>query len=301
MQTGNLKINTPMMFKNTFIKKKYHEVPVDLEKHRPAADAASRLECPKCRKTHTQEDLTANFRVCRSCGYHFTMTARERIVLLADEGSFQEINQALRSRNPLDFPDYDQKLSSAQSETGLNEAIITGLAAIGGHRVVLGAMDSRFMMASMGSVVGEKVARAAETAIEQKLPLNLCVASGGARMQEGMVALMQMAKTSAIIERVHQAGLLFVAIITNPTTGGVLASFPSLADIVIAEPGALIGFTGPRVIEQTIKQKLPDTFQRSEFLLERGMLDLVTERKQLRAVLENLCRLHLGGRNAETV
>ena len=189
----------------------------------------------------------------------------------------------------------------AQSETGLNEAIITGLAAIGGHRVVLGAMDSRFMMASMGSVVGEKVARAAETAIEQKLPLILCVASGGARMQEGMVALMQMAKTSAVIERVHQAGLLFVAIITNPTTGGVLASFPSLADIVIAEPGALIGFTGPRVIEQTIKQKLPDTFQRSEFLLERGMLDLVTERKQLRAVLENLCKLHLGGRNAETV
>lgn len=301
MQSGNLKINTPMMFKNTFIKKKYHEVPVDLEKKGQPAQHPSRLECPKCHKSYTPEELSAQLNLCRSCGHHFTMGARERIAMLADEGSFQELDAGLRSCNPLDFPGYEDKLGSAQAETGLNEALVAGLVAIGGHQVVLGVMDSRFMMASMGSVVGEKVARASEAAIEKGLPLVFCVASGGARMQEGMVSLMQMAKTSAVIERVHRAGLLFVAVITNPTTGGVLASFPSLADIVIAEPGALIGFTGPRVIEQTIKQKLPDTFQRSEFLMERGMLDLVVDRRQLKSVLENLCRLHQGGSHAETV
>lgn len=301
MQTGNLKINTPMMFKNTFIKKKYYEVPVEPEKHPGPGSPAGRQECPRCHRGSSAEELAANLKVCRYCGHHFSMSALERIDLLADEGSFQEINGHLRSQNPLGFPGYDEKLSLAQAETGLNEAIVTGVARIGGCPAVLGVMDSRFIMASMGSVVGEKVVRAAETAIEQRLPLIICVASGGARMQEGMVALMQMAKTSAVIERVHQAGLLFTAIITNPTTGGVLASFPSLADILIAEPGALIGFTGPRVIEQTIKQKLPDSFQRSEFLLERGMLDMVAERKHLKGIVENLCRLHQGGCYAETV
>ncbi len=286
-------LNTSFM--DSFGKTKYHAIPVDLEKKSHTDTEPGRIECPGCRSKLLPEDLDASYRVCTSCGHHFPLDARARIALLVDDGSFQEINPGLYSSNILDFARYDEKLAAASADTGLNEAIVTGLARLDGAPFVLGAMDSGFMMASMGSVVGEKVVRAGETAIEQKLPLVFCVASGGARMQEGMVALMQMAKTSAIINKVHNNGLLFIAVLTHPTTGGVLASFPSLADIIIAEPGALIGFTGPRVIEQTIKQKLPETFQRSEFLLEHGMLDMVVERQHMKSTLQTIFKLHQGG------
>jgi acetyl-CoA carboxylase carboxyl transferase subunit beta len=221
--------------------------------------------------------------------------------MLTDEGSFLEFNAGLSSQNILNFPDYENKLGRAQQQTGSNEAIVTGYASIDGFRLVLGIMESRFMMASMGAVVGEKVCQAAERAMIEKCPLLIVAASGGARMQEGMVSLMQMARTSAVMERFQRSGLLFISILTNPTTGGVLASFATLADIIIAEPGALIGFAGPRVIKQTIKHQLPDNFQKAEFLLEHGMLDMVVERSRLKDTLTSIFRIHQGGYYEKTV
>lgn len=249
-------------------------------------------KCPRCGEILYNKDMVKNLKVCRKCGYHFRLTAKERLSFTLDEGSFLEYDARLVADNPLGFPGYPEKLAEARQTTGLSEAVITGEGTILGHRVVTGAMDPRFIMASMGVAVGEKITRAAERACERRLPLILFIASGGARMQEGMVALMQMAKTAAAIKQLDAAGLLYLSVLTDPTTGGVSASFAMLGDIILAEPGALIGFTGPRVIEQTIKQKLPEGFQKAEFLQQHGMIDLVVPRAKMRETLGQLLMLH---------
>ena len=214
--------------------------------------------------------------------------------MVADDGSFEEWDRKMEVSNPLNFPGYEKKLAAAREKTGLDEAIVTGRAAIGGYPAVLGVCDARFLMSSVGHNVGEKITRAVERATEEKLPVILFACSGGARMQEGMVSLMQMAKTSAALKRHHDAGQLFVSVLTDPTTGGVTASFAMLGDIILAEPGALIGFAGPRVIEQTIGQKLPEGFQRSEFLLEHGFIDKIVKREEMKETLARILRLHSG-------
>ncbi|MBU4555832.1 MAG: acetyl-CoA carboxylase, carboxyltransferase subunit beta, partial [Actinobacteria bacterium] len=229
-------------------------------------------------------ELVADQRVCRHCGHHFALSAPERIESLVDEGSFVEMDAGLSPGDPLSFSaakPYGASLDKAREQSGLSEAIVTGTAAIGGHDVVIGVMDFRFVGASMGSVVGEKVARAFEAALSQRKPLVVVISSGGARMQEGMLSLMQMAKTSAAAARLSDAGVPYVSVLADPTYGGVTASFPVLADVILAEPGARIGFTGPRIIEQTIRQKLPKGFQTAEFMLEHGMIDSVVPRSEL--------------------
>lgn len=219
-------------------------------------------------------------------------SAKNRIYHLVDKGSFKETNKNLAFENPIDFPDYDKKYEAAVKKTGINEAVITGVASIGGYKCVLAVMDKRFFMASMGRVVGEKITAAVELADKKKLPLIIYSASGGARMQEGIHSLMQMAKTSAAVQRFSENGGLYIAVMTNPTTGGVTASFASLADITLAEPGALIGFAGPRVIEQTIGSKLPEGFQTAEYLMEHGFVDAIVPIKEQRKVLTQILKLH---------
>lgn len=283
------------MFKNAFKKTKYISIPVTSDSFREAGPG--QITCPSCHANTSELEMIRNHKVCSRCNYHYTLTAWERIALTVDENSFHEFDTGLQSCNPLQFPEYDRKLTEAKQRSGLQEGIVTGQASINGYNVVMGIMDSRFMMGSMGSVLGEKVTRAIEKAIEYRYPLILFTTSGGARMQEGMLSLMQMAKTSAALARFHQEGLLYISILTDPTTGGVTASFASLADIIIAEPGALVGFAGPRVIKQTIGQQLPDDFQRSEFLLAHGMVDLVVSRSQLLSTLTLLLELHQGVNN----
>lgn len=255
-------------------------------------------KCPKCRTILITKELEKNLKVCKSCGYHFPMSAWERIESLVDSGCFIEYDQDLRSTDPLEFPGYLGKLEKDMEKSNLNEAIVTGEGNMGGYPVVLGVMDSRFRMGSMGSVVGEKIARAAEKAVQKKYPFILFCASGGARMQEGILSLMQMAKTSAALEKLHRNHILFVSVLTHPTTGGVSASFASLGDINIAEPGALIGFAGRRVIEQTVRQKLPDDFQTAEFLLKHGQLDQVVPRSNMRETLVRILDFHVDWREA---
>jgi acetyl-CoA carboxylase carboxyl transferase subunit beta len=246
------------------------------------------VRCEGCKRTLYMGDLERSLMVCPSCGRHHDLTAPERLVMLVDEGSFEETGSDLRSLDPLGFDSgkaYVDQVALAEERTGLPEALVTGVATIGGHAVVIGIMDFRFIGASMGSVVGEKVARAFELALAERRPLVLCTASGGARMQEGMLSLMQMAKTSAAAARLAKAGVPYVAVLTNPTMGGVTASFATLGDVTIAEPGALIGFAGPRVVEQTIRKSLPKGFQTSETLLEHGMVDMVVDRRSLKDTL----------------
>jgi len=250
------------------------------------------VKCPKCGAISYSRELMKNLKVCHQCDHHYPMTAFERISFLFDEGQFYEYDNDLRSDDPLSFPDYLNKLEADHEKTGLSEAVVTGEGTIKGFPVVTGIMDSRFRMGSMGSVVGEKIARAIERAIEKKYPVLIFSASGGARMQEGVLSLMQMAKTSAALAKLHREGGLFISVMTNPTTGGVSASFASLGDYNFAEPGALIGFAGRRIIEQTIRQKLPDDFQTAEFLLKKGQLDQVIHRKDMRNVIGNLLSLH---------
>ncbi len=285
------------MLKNAFGKQKLIPVPGSREYMESEGRISAQEKCPSCSRRISELELKENHKVCPECQYHYSMTAWERIELIADDQSFQEFNSGLRSINLLDFPGYNEKLTGAISKTGLNEALITGQCTIGGYPAILGTMDSRFMMASMGSVVGEKVCRAIEKAADLKIPLILCAASGGARMQEGMLSLMQMAKTSAALDKFHEQGLLYISLLTNPTTGGVAASFASLADIILAEPGALIGFAGPRVIKQTISEILPEDFQKAEFMLKHGMVDKIVSRPVLKDMVERLLRLHLGGKN----
>lgn len=242
-------------------------------------------KCAVCNEIIYQKEFLKNYKVCPKCNFHYQLSAYERIDSLLDIGTFVETDRSLTSKNPLNFTankSYDESLAQSMERTSLFEAVVTGEGRLGGRKVVLAVMDFQFIGGSMGSVVGEKVTRAIERAAEKKLPLIIVAASGGARMQEGMFSLMQMAKTSAAVNKLSQNKIPYISILTHPTTGGVTASFATLADVIIAEPGALIGFTGPRVIEQTIKQKLPEGFQTAEFLLEHGMVDMVVERKKIR-------------------
>ncbi|MFM1654262.1 acetyl-CoA carboxylase, carboxyltransferase subunit beta [Brevibacillus sp. B_LB10_24] len=250
-------------------------------------------KCPRCGAIHYSKDLEKNLRVCRSCQYHFSLSAPERLQSLLDGGALtEEFDAELCSDNPLGFPGYLDKLEKDMEATDLKEAVVTGEGLLDGNPIVIGVMDSRFRMGSMGSVVGEKIARAIERAIERRRPFILFSASGGARMQEGVLSLMQMAKASAALARLSEERLLFISVLTNPTTGGVSASFASLGDYNIAEPGALIGFAGRRIIEQTIRQELPKDFQTAEFLLKHGQLDMVVHRKDLRETLSKLVAMH---------
>lgn len=253
------------------------------------------IKCGQCQEIFLAKELEKNFKVCHKCGHHFRVTAQERVDMLLDKDSFQEWDGGLRSQDPLQFPGYREKLERSKQETALNEAILTGQGTIHGQPLVIGVMDARFIMASMGTVVGERIVRAIEGARTKRWPLVIFAASGGARMQEGVLSLMQMARTSAALTRLSEAGVPFFSVLTDPTTGGVTASFAMLGDIIIAEPGALIGFTGPRVIEQTIRQKLPEGFQRSEFLQQHGMVDMIIERSKMRTQLATLLELHNPG------
>ena len=246
-------------------------------------------KCPSCQAVMFNKTLKENLLVCTKCAYHFIMGAMERLHHLADEHSFVEMDAGLRSEDPLKFfavKAYPEKIKQDQKKTGLKDACVTGTAKILGRECALGVTDSRFIMGSMGSVVGEKITRLIESALENKLPLIIVSGSGGgARMYEGALSLMQMAKTSVALGRFQKAGFSFISVLTNPTMGGVMASYASLGDIIIAEPRALLGFAGPRVIEQTIRQKLPADFQTSEFLLEHGLIDMVVERSELKQKL----------------
>ena len=248
--------------------------------------------CPQCGGESERRAVAAALSVCPLCGYHFPMGAYYRLSSVLDSGSFRELNEKLMSNDPLHFPGYGAKLDAARRKTGMNEAAVTAVGTIGGSRCVVGVLDSRFLMGSMSAAVGEKLTLAIEHAIKNKLPLILFAASGGARMQEGILSLMQMAKTSAALARFAEKGLLYISVLTDPTTGGVTASFASLGDIILAEPGALIGFAGPRVIQQTIGETLPEGFQRAEFQMEHGFVDAVVPRKDLRDTLIRLLKLH---------
>lgn len=250
------------------------------------------MTCPACGKKYPRRTLAESFFVCPACGHHFRLPARTRIRMTLDPRSFREFAGSIRADDPLDFPGYAEQIRRAEKRSRMREAVVTGTGRIGGHRIAVAAMDSRFMMGSMGTAVGEKIARTAEYATKKQLPLVIFSASGGARMQEGILSLMQMAKTAAAIGRHGDAGLLYISVLTDPTTGGVTASFASLGDIILAEPGALIGFAGPRVIRQTIRQELPEGFQRAAFQEEHGFADQVVPRQEMRQLLEDLLELH---------
>lgn len=253
------------------------------------------IKCSACGRISYKKDVEEKLLICQHCGEHFTMSPEERIQSIIDEGSFEEFDKEMRSTNPIGFKGYEEKLKKLEKETGSREAVITGRGRVNGENIIIAVMDSRFIMGSMGSVVGEKITRAVEKATMLKLPLIIFTASGGARMQEGMFSLMQMAKVSAAIARHNNAGLLYITVLTNPTTGGVTASFAMLGDIILAEPGAIVGFAGKRVIQQTIKQSLPEGFQTSEFLLEHGFIDKIVKRTQLRDTLAAILNLHCSG------
>lgn len=266
---------------------------------RPEVPEGLLRKCNKCGGAIIAEDVKKDHYICPKCGGYFRVHARRRIEMVTDEGSFEEWDSDLQGGNPLEYKGYEEKLEKLQEKTGLSEAVITGKAKIDGRETAIGVCDGRFLMASMGEAVGEKIARAVERATEERLPVILFACSGGARMQEGIVSLMQMAKTSAALKHHSDAGLLYISILTDPTTGGVTASFAMLGDVILAEPKALIGFAGPRVIEQTIGQKLPEGFQRAEFLLKHGFLDAIVERPQMKAVLSKILALHENGKGTD--
>ena len=253
------------------------------------------ITCPKCGQESERRLVAQGLSVCPKCGYHWPIGAYYRLSTILDPGSFRELHPRLSAGDPLHFPGYQEKLDAAQHKTGLTEAVVTATGTIGGSRCVVGVLDSRFLMGSMSTAVGEKVTLAIEFAAKNKLPLILFSASGGARMQEGILSLMQMAKTSAALARFSDKGLLYISVLTDPTTGGVTASFASLGDIILAEPGALIGFAGPRVIQQTIGETLPEGFQRAEYQESHGFVDAVVPREKMRDTLSQLLRLHEKG------
>ncbi len=255
------------------------------------------VKCDSCKEILYKEDVHKNYSVCPNCGKHFRISARRRLEQIVDENTFEEMDSDLQTTDPLQFEGYTKKIALLQEKTKINEAVKTGIGKINGEQAVIAIMDGNFLMGSMGCVVGEKITRAIETAIEKRLPLIMFCVSGGARMQEGIISLMQMAKTSAALAKLDDAGLLYISVLTDPTTGGVTASFAMLGDIILAEPDALIGFAGPRVIEQTLKQKLPEGFQRSEFLLEHGFIDKIVTRKDMKDTLSQILKLHKGGNN----
>ncbi len=280
-------------------KKKYASIPGENAKK----DIPEGLmqKCGGCQKIFYQKELQKNLTVCPECGHHHQISAYDRINSLFDEGSFLEWDKDLLSQNPLNFPQYEEKVEKDREKTGLNEAVVTGEGKIHDIRTAVAVMDSRFRMGSMGSVVGEKIARAIEQARKEKMPIIIFTASGGARMQEGVLSLMQMAKTSIAIQRLHADNGLFISVMTNPTTGGVSASFASIGDYNFAEPGALIGFAGRRIIEQTIREKLPKDFQTAEFQQKHGQIDKVIERREMRDTLGMILDIHqFGGETYET-
>ena len=268
---------------------------ISLRDRRPEVPEGLLRKCNKCGAAIIAEDVKKGYYICPKCGGYFRVHAYRRIEMVADEGTFEEWDHDLVGENPMDSRGYPEKLHAVQEKTRLKEAVVTGKAKIHGMETVLGVCDGRFLMSSMGWAVGEKITRAVERATQEKLPVILFACSGGARMQEGITSLMQMAKTSAALKRHSDAGLLYISVLTDPTTGGVTASFAMLGDIILAEPKALIGFAGPRVIEQTIGQKLPKGFQRAEFLLEHGFLDRIVEREEMKTVLAEILKMHQKG------
>ncbi len=267
---------------------------VKTEKNSKASDmlVGKWVKCDNCKEILYKDDVHKNLSVCPNCGKHFRISSRRRINQIADEGTFEEIGEEVETTNPLKFEGYLKKIDSLREKTKIQEAVTCGKCKIENEDVIICVMDGNFLMGSMGRTVGEKITMAIEEAIRQKLPLIIFCVSGGARMQEGIVSLMQMAKTTSALGKLNEEGLLYISVLTDPTTGGVTASFASLGDIILAEPDALIGFAGPRVIEQTIGEKLPDGFQKSEFLLEHGFIDKIVERKDMKKTLAQLIRLH---------
>ena len=261
----------------------------------PRWQAPQFFTCKKCERRATRQIWASTLYVCPNCGYHHPVGGYYRLSMVLDHGTFRELDGELGGENVLAFPGYDEKLEKQRAKTGLNDAAVTATGKIGGVQAVVAVLDSRFFMGSMGVAVGEKITLAIEYATKNRLPLILFAASGGARMQEGILSLMQMAKTSAALARFSEKGLLYISVFTDPTTGGVTASFASLGDIILAEPGALIGFAGPRVIQQTIGQELPEGFQRAEYLEEHGFVDQIVPRREMRQTLSQLLALHRKG------
>lgn len=287
------------MFNNLFKKNRYLTVnsqnvaqPNKAQEQKPFIPDGMWVKCESCGNVIYKKDLEEHQMTCEHCKTHFKLSAQDRIKLTLDSDTFIEYDRNMKSVNPLDYPGYEAKIEGLSIQTELNEAVVTGEGKINDEKTVIAVMDSRFMMGSMGSVVGEKITRAIENATKQKLPIIIFTASGGARMQEGMLSLMQMAKVSAALAKHDEEGLVYITVLTNPTTGGVTASFAMLGDIILAEPGALIGFAGRRVIEQTIKQALPEGFQTAEFLLEHGFIDDVVPRNKLKDMLGQLLAFH---------
>ena len=262
------------------------------ERYVPPENAVA---CPRCGQDSSHQAVSRNLYLCPHCGHHFPVGAYYRLGITLDHGSFRELYPKIAAQDPLSFPGYREKLAEARQKTGLSEAAVSAVGTIDGRRCVVGVLDSRFLLGSMSAAVGEKLTRTIEYAEKNRLPLILFSASGGARMQEGILSLMQMAKTSAALGRFDKRGLLYISVLTDPTTGGVTASFASLGDVILAEPGALIGFAGPRVIQQTIGETLPEGFQRAEFQMEHGFVDAVVPRPRMRETLSQLLRLHEKG------
>lgn len=284
-----------MKLQNMFKKNRKSYIP--LKSERPEVPEGLLKKCNKCGAAILTEEVKSAGYICPKCQGYFRVHAYERIRMTVDEDSFEEWEKDMEFVNPLEFRGYEEKVKSLKEKTGLSEAVVTGKASIEGNPAVIAVCDGRFLMASMGQVVGEKITRAVERATKEQLPVIIFACSGGARMQEGIVSLMQMSKTAAALKRHSDAGLLYVSVLTDPTTGGVTASFAMLGDVILAEPKALIGFAGPRVIEQTIGERLPKGFQRSEFLLEHGFIDRIVERKEMRTVLENILQMHHTAQN----
>ncbi|WP_315067168.1 acetyl-CoA carboxylase, carboxyltransferase subunit beta [uncultured Clostridium sp.] len=285
-----------MSLKDLFIKKpqyatiKSSVIRNDIQQEKPNIPSGMWIKCDKCNTMIYAEDLENSKHVCTTCGHHFRMNAKERIKIFFDKDTFKEFLKDLRTTNPLEFKGYEEKLKSTKTDS--TEAVVTGIGKVNGIEVACAIMDSFFMMGSMGTVVGEKITRLVEYATENKLPVIIFTTSGGARMQEGIFSLMQMAKISASLAKHDEAGLLYISVLTDPTTGGVTASFAMEGDIILSEPNALVGFAGRRVIENTIKESLPDNFQKAEFLLEKGFVDSIVERKNMRACIYKILILH---------
>ncbi len=283
-------------------KKKYATITVNKKAQGKSAAAADNsfdeniwMKCGKCEEIMLIKEFEDNLSVCPSCGKHGRLDARSRLKSIIDDESFEEYFTDIKTENFLNFPEYDVKLDKARKQSKLDEAVITGRGNIDGQPVNIGIMESKFMMGSMGSVVGEKITRLMEDSVEHSIPLVLFCASGGARMQEGIVSLMQMAKTSAAIAKLDEKNIFYLTVLTDPTTGGVSASFAMLGDIIMSEPETLIGFAGPRVVAQTIRQNLPEGFQTAEFLLEKGFVDLIVERKMMKQTISDLIKIHSSG------
>jgi len=282
-------------FRSIFKKSRYMEVKNSENENgekKPTIPSGMWVKCETCGKILYNKDLESSVMTCDNCRTHFRIGSRERINYTLDTGTFIEYDKFMISENPIDFEGYTDKLQSMRDKTLLNEAVITGEGQINGQDTIIAVMDSNFMMGSMGCVVGEKITRAIERATEAKKPIIIFTASGGARMQEGIFSLMQMAKTSAAIARHNEKGCLYITVLTDPTTGGITASFAMLGDIILAEPNALIGFAGKRVIEQTLKQQLPEGFQRAEFLLQKGFIDKIVDRKVMKDTLTEILKIH---------